>query len=100
MEGVRGDSLVDIFAIGIEFLPDFGDGIVSKLEGTQSALLRTVAMTYRHWRNEITNGMARDQTLGKRVSNAVAEGNNNKLKSLKNLSNGLTNFARLGRGRC
>ncbi|MBQ7243450.1 MAG: ISL3 family transposase [Bacilli bacterium] len=72
----------------------FVDRIVAKLEATQSALLRTVARTYRHWRNEIANGMARNQTLGKRVSNAVAEGNNNKLKSLKKLSNGLTNFER------
>ena len=73
---------------------DFVDRVAAKLEGTQSPLLRTVARTYRHWRNEIANGMARNQTLGKRVSNAVAEGNNNKLKSLKKLSNGLTNFAR------
>lgn len=72
----------------------FVDRIVAKLEATQSALLRTVARTYRHWRNEIANGMARNQTLGKRVSNAVAEGNNNKLKTLKKLSNGLTNFER------
>ena len=73
---------------------DFVDRIVAKLEATQSALLKTVARTYRHWRNEIANGMARNQTLGKRVSNAVAEGNNNKLKTLKKLSNGLTNFDR------
>lgn len=72
----------------------FVERIIKRLEGTGSPLLRTVARTYRHWKNEIANGMARNQTVGKRVSNSVAEGNNNKLASLRKLSNGLANFER------
>lgn len=72
----------------------FVDRIVARLVGSGSPLLSTVARSYRHWRNEIANGMARSQTDGKRISNAVAECLNNMIKSLKKVSHGLYNFER------
>ena len=83
-------NLYPDFASALSFV----ERIVARLLASESSLLNTVGRTYRHWANEIANGMALSQTHGKRFSNAVAEGMNNKLSSLRKISMGLSNFER------
>ena len=71
----------------------FVERISGRLIGSGSPLLETVGRTYRHWRVEIANGLARTQS-GRRFSNGVAEGLNNRIKTLKKISNGCLNFER------
>ena len=67
--------------------------IADKLDSSGSPLLGRVAASYRKWRTEIANGLARNQRAFN-PSNGVAEGLNNRLKTLKKISNGCTNFER------
>ena len=71
----------------------FVERIAGRLHLSGSPLLQEVARSYRHWRVEIANGLARTQT-GHRFSNGVAEGLNNRIKTLKKISNGCLNFER------
>ena len=71
----------------------FVERLARKLAGTGSPLLEAVGRSYWHWRVEIANGFARTQT-GRRFSNGVAEGLNNRIKTLKKISNGCLNFER------
>ena len=71
----------------------FVERVSRKLVGSGSPLLESVGRTYWHWRVEIANGFARTQT-GRRFSNGVAEGLNNRIKTLKKISNGCLNFER------
>ena len=67
--------------------------ISKRLTGSGSPLLEAVGKAYWHWRVEIANGFARTQA-GRRFSNGVAEGLNNRIKTLKKISNGCLNFER------
>ena len=74
----------------------FVERIAGRLESSGSPLLSKVGATYRRWRVEIANGFARTQT-GRRFSNGVAEGLNNRIKTLKKISNGCLSFDRFRR---
>ena len=71
----------------------FVDRISAKLLGSGSPLLESVGRSYRKWRAQIANGLAKNQ-MGVRLSNGVAEGLNNQIKTLKKIANGCTNFDR------
>lgn len=72
---------------------EFVERIIKKLSSSGSPLLCKVASSYRKWKAEIANGLARNQRPFN-PSNGVAEGLNNRIKTLKKISNGCTNFAR------
>ncbi len=71
----------------------FVERISNRLIGTGNPRLEAVGRSYHHWRVEIANGFARTQS-GRRFSNGVAEGLNNRIKTLKKISNGCLNFDR------
>ena len=71
----------------------FVDRISAKLLGSASPLLQSVGRSYGKWRAQIANGLAANQ-LGVRLSNGIAEGLNNQIKTLKKVANGCTNFER------
>lgn len=74
----------------------FVERIAGRLRDSGSPLLEAVGRSYSHWRVEIANGFARTQS-GRRFSNGVAEGLNNRIKTLKKISNGCLNFDRFRR---
>ncbi len=79
----------DTFAEAVAFV----ERVANRLIGTGSPHLERVGRTYLHWKIQIANGLARNQT-GCRFSNGVAEGLNNQIKTLKKISNGCLNFDR------
>lgn len=73
----------------------FLDRIIDKLTASKDEILLKVAETYRKWRNEIIEAFSYKDENGKRLTNAVAEGNNNFLSTLIKISYGYGNFERL-----
>ncbi len=71
----------------------FVERVSRRLVSSGSPLLETVGRSYAHWKVEIANGFARTQS-GRRFSNGIAEGLNNRVKTLKKISNGCLNFER------
>lgn len=71
----------------------FVERIAGRLRNSGSPILETVGRSYSHWKVEIANGFARTQS-GRRFSNGIAEGLNNRIKTLKKISNGCLNFER------
>ncbi len=67
--------------------------VASRLLSSGSPLLESVGRSCRKWRAQIANGLAKNQ-MGVRLSNGVAEGLNNQIKTLKKIANGCTNFDR------
>ena len=66
----------------------------SKISSKDEILLK-VAETYRKWRNEIIEAFSYKDENGKRLTNAVAEDNNNFLSTHIKISYGYGNFERL-----
>ncbi len=71
----------------------FIEWIAKRLLGTSSELLKSVGRTYWTWRVEIANGLVR-YAGGIRYHNCVAEGLNEEIKKLKEISNGCVCFPR------
>lgn len=71
----------------------FVNRIAERLQTTNSDILKTVAKTYHKWRNEIANGLAKNQRQMK-YTNAIAEGLNNQLKTIIKSAYGYHNFER------
>ena len=72
----------------------FFDFYCLKLTASISKSLQNLAKTLKHWRQEIINAYAKNET-GFYLTNATAEANNNKIQTYINCSYGLTNFNRL-----
>lgn len=72
---------------------NFINRICERLLTTNSDILKTVAKTYHKWRNEIANGLSKNQRQMK-YTNAIAEGLNNQLKTIIKSAYGYHNFER------
>ena len=72
---------------------NFINRIVERLQTANSDILKAVAKTYHKWRNEIANGLAKNQRQMK-YTNAIAEGLNNQLKTIIKSAYGYHNFER------
>ena len=79
----------DTFTESLKFI----DYISDRLIGTGYDLLISVGKSYRKWRIEIADGLAKNQT-GRYYSNGIAESINNKLKTIIKVSYGYHNFER------
>jgi transposase len=72
---------------------NFVERIATRLLNTSSELLKSVGRSYKKWRAEIANGLAKNQT-GYHFSNGVAEGMNAQIQGLKRAGHGYSNFER------
>lgn len=72
---------------------DFVDRMIERLYLTENTYLIDVANTYKKWRIEIANGLAKSQT-GKHYTNGIAEALNNHLKTIIKMAYGYHNFER------
>ena len=75
---------------------DFVDRMVERLNLTGNEYLIDVAHTYKKWRIEIANGLAKSQS-GKHYNNGIAEALNNHLKTIIKMAYGYHNFDRFRR---
>ncbi len=71
----------------------FINWISTRLNGCESDLARSVGRTYYKWRIEIANALSKKQNKT-RITNAVAEGINNKIKTIVKSAYGYNNFIR------
>ena len=72
---------------------DFVDRMIERLNLTGNTYLIDVANTYKKWRIEIANGLAKSQT-NKHYTNGIAEALNNHLKTIIKMAYGYHNFER------
>lgn len=72
---------------------EFMDFITDRLLLSSNEHLQEVGNTYRKWKPEIANGLARTQS-GKHYTNGIAESINNNLKTIIKVSYGYHNFVR------
>ena len=72
---------------------DFVDKMVERLKLTGNEYLIDVGNTYKKWRIEIANGLAKSQS-GKHYNNGIAEALNNHLKTIIKMAYGYHNFER------
>ena len=72
---------------------DFVDRMIERLNLTGNEYLIDVANTYKKWRIEIANGLAKSQR-SKHYTNGIAEALNNHLKTIIKMAYGYHNFER------
>ena len=70
------------------------DFYINKLEKNQIEEMKTIGTTFKNWRFPIINGLIRNP-YGKRLTNAIAESNNNYIQTLIDASYGLPVFERM-----
>ena len=70
------------------------DFYINKLEKNQIEEMKTIGTTFKNWRFPIINGLIRN-TYGRRLTNAIAESNNNYIQTLIDASYGLPVFERM-----
>lgn len=80
---------LDTFSESLQFI----DHISKRLILSDNDILESVGYTYRKWRIEIANGIARNQK-GKHYTNGIAESLNNHLKTIIKSAYGYHNFER------
>ena len=95
------NALQDLFHYNQHFYSflealDFIDNISSRLILTGNQILIDVGNTYKKWRIEIANGLAKSQS-GKHYTNGIAESINNHLKTIIKIAYGYHNFDRFRR---
>lgn len=70
------------------------DFFIQKFTNSPVPILIKIGNTFKHWRNEIINAYSKN-TYGIVLTNAMAESNNNYIKTLINIGYGYSNFQRL-----
>ena len=70
------------------------DFYINKLEKNQIEEMRSIGTTFKNWRLQIINGLIRNP-YGRRLTNAMAESNNNYIQTLIDASYGLPVFERM-----
>lgn len=70
------------------------DFYINKLEKNQIEEMQSIGTTFRNWRIQIINGLIRNP-YGRRLTNAMAESNNNYIQTLIDASYGLPVFERM-----
>ena len=70
------------------------DFYINKLEKNQIEEMKTIGTTFKNWRFPIINGLIRNP-YGRRLTNAIAESNNNYIQTLIDTSYGLPVFERM-----
>ena len=70
------------------------DFYINKLEKNQIEEMKTIGTTFKNWRFPIINGLIRNP-YGRRLTNAIAESNNNYIQTLIDASYGLPVFERM-----
>ena len=83
LDSLNYESFKKFFALTIE-----------RFQNSKLADFRKVGDTFNNWKEEICNSYLLIDN-GKRLSNGRIEGRNNKIKTLKKISYGLTNFDHL-----
>lgn len=83
LDSLNYESFKKFFALTIE-----------RFQNSKLADFRKVGDTFNNWKEEICNSYLLVDD-GKRLSNGRIEGRNNKIKTLKKISYGLTNFDHL-----
>ena len=66
--------------------------IINELEATGLEQMKSIAVTYRHWFNEICNSFITYGKYNKKASNAFIEGKNRLCKEIKAIGCGYANF--------
>lgn len=66
----------------------------NKLEKNQLEEMKAIGKTFKNWRTQIINGLIRNP-YGRRLTNALAESNNNYIQTLIDISYGLPVFERM-----
>lgn len=99
------ESLKEAYYLGHSFLKEldkmdydefkkFLNITIIKFQTSSLSEFKSVGETFQNWQREIENSYLKIFN-GKRVSNALIEGKNNKVKTLKKACYGLTNFEHL-----
>lgn len=70
------------------------DFYTNKLEKNQMEEMQSIGKTFKNWRAQIINGLIRNP-YGRRLTNAMAESNNNYIQTLIDASYGLPVFERM-----